>query len=193
MDICLFSMAAQLQFSHVPFILNGMLPKVKHEDLYTDVKAIAPRPKIPRQIVVGQNAFNMKLGAGVGANLVSRLILPRIIIFVGASSAVFGLFAISVFVKISWDWRKILEVEVLILGQFIIEKVMEATQASTQVGSSISRGFPLENINHIAHFSSALLGVTLIWLASILALQSILVTIQFKATIATRSHAYLGL
>ncbi|KAF9615391.1 hypothetical protein IFM89_023042 [Coptis chinensis] len=58
---------------------------------------------------------------GAGANLVSWLVLPRNLVSVGASGAVFGLFAISVLVKISWDWRKILEV--LILGQFVIEKV----------------------------------------------------------------------
>lgn len=59
---------------------------------------------------------------GAGANLVSWLVLPRNAVSVGASGAVFGLFAISVLVKISWDWRKILEV--LILGQFVIEKVV---------------------------------------------------------------------
>ncbi|XP_021655215.2 rhomboid-like protein 11, chloroplastic isoform X1 [Hevea brasiliensis] len=59
---------------------------------------------------------------GVGANLVSWLVLPRNAVSVGASGAVFGLFAISVLVKITWDWRKILEV--LILGQFVIEKVL---------------------------------------------------------------------
>ncbi|XP_054793465.1 rhomboid-like protein 11, chloroplastic isoform X2 [Prosopis cineraria] len=58
---------------------------------------------------------------GVGSNLVSWLVLPRSAVSVGASGAVFGLFTISVLVKISWDWRKILEV--LILGQFVVEKV----------------------------------------------------------------------
>jgi membrane associated rhomboid family serine protease len=61
------------------------------------------------------------LFTGVGANLVSWLVLPRNAVSVGASGAVFGLFAISVLVKMSWDWRKILEV--LILGQFVIERV----------------------------------------------------------------------
>ena len=87
---------------------------------------------------------------GAGANLISWLVLPRSAVSVGASGAVFGLFAISVLVKvkilaysrykiacvvsisnynnvlkwllqISWDWRKI--IEVLVLGQFVIDKV----------------------------------------------------------------------
>lgn len=37
---------------------------------------------------------------GAGANLVSWLILPRNAVSVGASGAVFGLFAISVLVKV---------------------------------------------------------------------------------------------
>ncbi|KAM7493248.1 hypothetical protein LguiB_027857 [Lonicera macranthoides] len=98
---------------------------------------------------------------GAGANLVSWLILPRNAVSVGASGAVFGLFAISVFVKISWDWRKILEV--LILGQFVIERVMEAAQASTGLSNG---GSALQNVNHIAHLSGALIGVALVWLIS---------------------------
>ncbi|EPS57722.1 hypothetical protein M569_17095, partial [Genlisea aurea] len=58
---------------------------------------------------------------GAGANLVSWLILPRNAVSIGASGAVFGLFAVSVLVKMSLDWRKILEA--LILGQFVVEKV----------------------------------------------------------------------
>ncbi|CAM8892328.1 unnamed protein product [Rhodiola kirilowii] len=99
---------------------------------------------------------------GVGANLVSWLVLPRNAVSIGASGAVFGLFAISVLVKMSWDWRKILEV--LILGQFVIEKVMEAAQAS--VGLSANGGYALQSINHIAHLSGALVGVVLVWLMS---------------------------
>ncbi|XP_061336527.1 rhomboid-like protein 11, chloroplastic [Gastrolobium bilobum] len=101
---------------------------------------------------------------GVGANLVSWLVLPRNTVSVGASGAVFGLFTISVLVKMSWDWRKILEV--LILGQFVIEKVMEAAQASTSLSGTFRGGYPLQSVNHIAHLSGALVGVLLVWLLS---------------------------
>ncbi|XP_073129487.1 rhomboid-like protein 11, chloroplastic [Henckelia pumila] len=101
---------------------------------------------------------------GAGANLVSWLVLPRNAVSIGASGAVFGLFAVSVLVKMSWDWRKILEV--LILGQFVVEKVMEAAQASASLGGSFSGGYPMQNVNHIAHLSGALIGVVLIWLLS---------------------------
>ncbi|XP_016510994.1 rhomboid-like protein 11, chloroplastic [Nicotiana tabacum] len=101
---------------------------------------------------------------GAGANLVSWLILPRNAVSVGSSGAVFGLFAISVLVKMSWDWRKILEV--LVLGQFVIERVMEAAQASTGLAGGIRGGSALQNVNHIAHLSGALIGVALIWLLS---------------------------
>ncbi|KAK8496146.1 hypothetical protein V6N13_098132 [Hibiscus sabdariffa] len=98
---------------------------------------------------------------GAGANIVSWLVLPRNAVSVGASGAVFGLFAISVLVKMSWDWRKILEV--LILGQFVIERVMEAAQASTGLSGS---SYALQSVNHIAHLSGALVGVLLVWLLS---------------------------
>lgn len=101
---------------------------------------------------------------GAGANLVSWLILPRNAVSVGASGAVFGLFAISVLVKMSWDWRKILEV--LVLGQFVIERVMEAAQASTGLAGGIHGGSALQSVNHIAHLSGALIGVALIWMLS---------------------------
>ncbi|TYK31329.1 rhomboid-like protein 11 [Cucumis melo var. makuwa] len=108
---------------------------------------------------------------GVGANVVSWLILPRNAVSVGASGAVFGLFTISVLVKMSWDWRKILEV--LILGQFVIEKVMEAAQASTALSGSFRGGHPSQNVNHVAHLSGALVGVLLVWLLSRIPSQSL--------------------
>eukprot|EP00850_Spirogloea_muscicola_P018412 SM000168S02611 [mRNA] locus=s168:147428:150044:- [translate_table: standard] len=100
------------------------------------------------------------LMTGVGANLVSWLLLPGNNVSVGASGAVFGLFAVSVLVKISWNWRKLLEV--LILGQFVVLSEASATAAFS--GSAM--GPQAGSINHIAHLSGALLGVGLIWLVS---------------------------
>jgi membrane associated rhomboid family serine protease len=40
------------------------------------------------------------LVTGVGANVVSWLVLPRSVVSAGASGAVFGLFAVSVLVKV---------------------------------------------------------------------------------------------
>eukprot|EP00897_Mesotaenium_endlicherianum_P007105 jgi/Mesen1/6422/ME000329S05587 len=98
---------------------------------------------------------------GVGANLFSWLLLPSSAVSVGASGAVFGLFAVSVLVKISFNWRKLLEV--LILGQFVIEKVISEAKASASMpGHHMGNS----SINHVAHLAGALLGVGLIWLLS---------------------------
>ncbi|XWS26311.1 hypothetical protein CRYUN_Cryun26dG0021200 [Craigia yunnanensis] len=65
------------------------------------------------------------------------------------------------YLQMSWDRRKILEV--LILGQFVIEKVMEAAQDSTGLSGS---SYSLQSVNQIAHLSGALIGVLLVWLLS---------------------------
>lgn len=43
---------------------------------------------------------------------------------------------------------------------------MEAAQASAGLSGSFNRGYYLQNINHIAHLSGALVGVALVLLIS---------------------------
>lgn len=47
-----------------------------------------------------------------------------------------------------------------------VYQVMEAAQASTGLAGGIRGGSALQNVNHIAHLSGALIGVALIWLLS---------------------------
>lgn len=90
------------------------------------------------------------LVTGLGASLLSWLLLPSNVVSLGASGAVFGLFAISVLVKISWSWRRI--IEVLILGQFVI----------SQVVSQVQNLNAQDGVNRIAHLGGAAVGVALI-------------------------------
>ncbi len=87
---------------------------------------------------------------GLAANLLSWILQPVNIISLGASGAVFGLFAVSVLIKLSWNWRKLLEV--LILGQFVISQVWNEVQRLDQQ----------DGVNRIAHLGGALAGVLLI-------------------------------
>ena len=105
--------------------------------------------------------------AGVGAGLASYIMLPKVAggvlgmggaatVSLGASGAVFGLFAISVLTKLRFDFRKLLEA--VILGQFVIERFL--SEAKMAAGSG---GVGAGGVNHIAHLAGALVGVALIW------------------------------
>ncbi len=93
-------------------------------------------------LICGLGASVMSLlfhGSSAGASL-------------GASGAVFGLFVVSVLIKLSWHWRRILEV--LILGQFVVERILFEFR---QTGIS-------DGVDHVAHIGGALVGVALIML-----------------------------
>ena len=62
----------------------------------------------------------------------------------GASGAVFGLFAVSVLVKLSWNWRRLLEV--VILGQFVVDRFLSEAKMIAAAGSGVGAG----NVNHVA-------------------------------------------
>ena len=75
----------------------------------------------------------------------------------GASGAVFGLFATSVLLKMSFNWRKLLEAA--ILGQFVVQQIWAEIRSQ-----AITAG--AAGVSHAAHLGGALAGVLLIWLLS---------------------------
>ena len=102
---------------------------------------------------------------GIGASIASYLLMPSStggllggssVVSLGASGAVFGLFTISVLVKLTAgaDWRKLLESA--ILGSFVVDKVWNEV-AITASGTATG------GVNHVAHLAGALCGVLLIW------------------------------
>ena len=68
-----------------------------------------------------------------GASVASYLLQPQATISLGASGAVFGLFAVSVLVKLSFNLKKLIECG--ILGQFVIKQLL---QVSTSVHESVN-------------------------------------------------------
>jgi membrane associated rhomboid family serine protease len=93
---------------------------------------------------------------GVLASLTSLLMLPTATVSIGASGAVFGLFAVSTLTKLSWkellDWRKL--VEVAVLGEFVFRQLASEMSTAAQGGTA--------GINHVAHLSGAAAGVIMV-------------------------------
>jgi len=94
---------------------------------------------------------------GVVANIVSLALLPAATVSLGASGAVFGLFAVSVLSRLSWrslDWRRV--VELTVLGEFTVCRVLSELQTAASGG--------VAGINHVAHLSGAASGALLVFL-----------------------------
>ena len=60
-----------------------------------------------------------------GASVASYLLQPKATISLGASGAVFGLFAVSVLVKLSFNLKKLIECG--ILGQFVVKQLLQVS------------------------------------------------------------------
>jgi membrane associated rhomboid family serine protease len=89
------------------------------------------------------------LACGLGANVISAWMLHEGTL-VGASGAVFGLFMVSVLLRLRLEWRRILEV--VILGQFVVSQVMEETE---RLGAQ-------DGISHLTHVGGAITGAVFV-------------------------------
>lgn len=93
---------------------------------------------------------------GVLASMASLMFLPKSTVSIGASGAVFGLFAVSTLTKLSrrelFDWRKV--VEVAVLGEFVFRQLVSEVSIAAQGGRY--------DINHVAHLSGAAAGAVLV-------------------------------
>ncbi len=83
----------------------------------------------------------------------------------GASGAVFGLFAVSFLVKLSFNPRKL--IESAIVGQFVYEQVKNEIkmQAGRFGGKAVAAGAGAvggSQVSHVAHLAGAAAGVLLI-------------------------------
>ena len=101
---------------------------------------------------------------GVGGAAASLLLGPKHALSLGASGAVFGLFVVSVLVKLSFNPRKL--IESAILGQFVYQQVANEVrmQAGRHGAKQVMAGG--SQISHVAHLAGALAGVLLILVIS---------------------------
>jgi membrane associated rhomboid family serine protease len=93
------------------------------------------------------------LVTGIGANVISEIFQSGGY-GLGASGAVFGLFVVSVLIRLKWSLRRI--VEAVILGQFVVMQVLSETKS---LGDN-------DGIGHLAHVGGALSGAALVFFVS---------------------------
>ena len=112
----------------------------------------------------GGPPLNLLENLRVGGNLLGLWMGAARSMSVGASGAVFGLFAVSVLVKLSFNPKKF--IESAILGQFVYQQVANEVrmQAGKFGGKHVMAGST--QVSHVAHLAGALAGVLLILMIS---------------------------
>lgn len=111
----------------------------------------------------GAGVWFVYLITGLGAALASFVATPAMqnghaTVSVGASGAIFGLFAVSVLSRLSWSLKPLLEAA--ILGQFVVRQVTEEVK-NQAAGGLVVGGMA---VSHWAHLGGALAGVLLVLL-----------------------------
>jgi hypothetical protein len=100
-----------------------MLSPVTMMQLYA---LLAQSHSMPLGVVSSTRQISMSWVSPAGAAAAAVLLQPAVVrgavtVSLGASGAIFGLFAVSVLTRLSWDPRKLLEG--LILGNFVVRQV----------------------------------------------------------------------
>jgi len=104
---------------------------------------------------------------GIGGAVASYLLGGAAGYSLGASGAVFGLFMVSVLVKLQFNIRKLLEFA--ILGQFVFKQVMTEVKSQAAVATTSKLGAMVAGgvqVSHVAHLGGAMMGVLLVLLLS---------------------------
>jgi membrane associated rhomboid family serine protease len=117
-----------------------------------------------RMVEEEEGAFGLMvtyLVCGIAGNIASYLSSPNsATVSLGASSAVFGLFAVGVLTKVRLDVRRLLEAAVL--GAYVWRQVMTEVVSLGGGGATVGG----MSVGHWAHLGGALGGVALVLLLS---------------------------
>ena len=95
------------------------------------------------------------------ASLATLAFGPKGAVSLGASGAVFGLFAVAVAGKVSFNVRSLVECSVL--ASFVVPRVLQEVRSQSLGGAMTASG---ASVGHVAHLGGAVAGVLVVLLLS---------------------------